>query len=345
MEDENLPKDRWLDVELTPPISSMLTRYLPPVYHHDAKPLGKKKCALSVGMLVRLVSGSTPLIVTEIISHKKKIYVIAKYFTSSNSQFYRDVRDFVTFPTADEEAERLVRNADRYVDMCYGNLTYEDIDLVAQFYNTNSNQQGYTPVSNLYKTLEQPPRYGTKIAETSEGRAVLELRTATGTVIDDFAEDEIERVVAWTFLWNGIHYKAPKDSVVVGDMVSMGGHIDLVKKVNTENENARDIPTTARVVVTKPLLAPESREPVTSDEKAKMTELKDLDQLERSFAEKMVTGSRNNHMIKFALALYDRGMTYPEIKSRVTDFNKKLSNPLSEAEISATILRTIEAEE
>ena len=75
--------------------------------------------------------------------------------------------------------------------------------------------------------------------------------------------------------------------------------------------------------------------------KAEMVELKDLDQLERWFAEKMVMGNRNNHMIKFALALYDGGMTYPEIESRVMGFNKKLSNPLPEAEIGATILRTV----
>ena len=74
---------------------------------------------------------------------------------------------------------------------------------------------------------------------------------------------------------------------------------------------------------------------------AGMTELKDLDQLERWFAEKMVMGNRNNHMIKFALALYDGGLPYADIENRVMNFNKKLNNPLPEPEISATILRTV----
>jgi len=75
--------------------------------------------------------------------------------------------------------------------------------------------------------------------------------------------------------------------------------------------------------------------------KAQMTELKDLNSLERWFAERMVMGNRNNQMIKYALALFDTGMLYPEIETRVTDFNQKIDNPLSDNELQHTILRTI----
>jgi len=67
--------------------------------------------------------------------------------------------------------------------------------------------------------------------------------------------------------------------------------------------------------------------------KSQMTELKDLNSLERWFAERMVMGNRNNQMIKYALALFDAKMLYPEIESRVIEFNKKIDNPLSDNEL------------
>lgn len=38
MEDENLPRDRWLDVEITSPRSSLITRFLPHVYYGEEMP-------------------------------------------------------------------------------------------------------------------------------------------------------------------------------------------------------------------------------------------------------------------------------------------------------------------
>ncbi len=69
--------------------------------------------------------------------------------------------------------------------------------------------------------------------------------------------------------------------------------------------------------------------------------LESLDNLERWFAQRMASGNRNNHMIKYALALYDNGMTITEIETAVKSFNKKLSNPLSETEIDSTVMVTI----
>lgn len=66
-----------------------------------------------------------------------------------------------------------------------------------------------------------------------------------------------------------------------------------------------------------------------------------LDNLERWFAQKMVAGNRNNHMIKFALALVDNGMDLMEVSKQVHAFNKKLNTPLDEDEIDSTILVTV----
>lgn len=70
-------------------------------------------------------------------------------------------------------------------------------------------------------------------------------------------------------------------------------------------------------------------------------ELQSLDNLERWFAQKMVSGNRNNHMIKFALALVDSGMQLMDVSRAVHAFNKKLQDPLSENEIDSTIMVTV----
>jgi len=75
--------------------------------------------------------------------------------------------------------------------------------------------------------------------------------------------------------------------------------------------------------------------------RAQMTQLKDLDNLERWFAERMVMGNRNNQMIKYALALFDNGMPYTEIERRVVEFNNKIDNGLSDHELQNTILRSV----
>jgi hypothetical protein len=75
--------------------------------------------------------------------------------------------------------------------------------------------------------------------------------------------------------------------------------------------------------------------------RAQMNQLKDLDSLERWFAERMVMGNRNNQMIKYALALLDGGVSYVEIERRVIEFNGKIDNGLSDHELQNTILRSV----
>ena len=66
-----------------------------------------------------------------------------------------------------------------------------------------------------------------------------------------------------------------------------------------------------------------------------------LDNLERWFAQRITTGNRNNHMLKFALALVDSGMDFTAVSTQVHAFNKKLNNPLSDNEIDSTIMVSV----
>ena len=75
--------------------------------------------------------------------------------------------------------------------------------------------------------------------------------------------------------------------------------------------------------------------------KQEFQQVQSLDNMERWFAQRMATGSRNNQMIKYALALVDSGMDFHTVSKQVHSFNKKLSNRLSEEEIDSTILVTV----
>jgi hypothetical protein len=69
--------------------------------------------------------------------------------------------------------------------------------------------------------------------------------------------------------------------------------------------------------------------------------LENLDNLERWFAQKIANGNRNNHMIKYALALVDCGMNFVQIQSQVHAFNKKMNDPLSDDELDNTVMVTV----
>lgn len=73
-----------------------------------------------------------------------------------------------------------------------------------------------------------------------------------------------------------------------------------------------------------------------------LKELGSLDAMERWFAHKiMQDGERNNHMIRFALALVDGGMDYTEVENKVIAFDKKLPEPLGVAELRKTVFVTV----
>lgn len=74
--------------------------------------------------------------------------------------------------------------------------------------------------------------------------------------------------------------------------------------------------------------------------KQQSQKLESLDNLERWFAQRIATGNRNNHMVRYALTLVDSGLPFVDVEQMVHAFNKKLNNPLPEDEIDNTVLRT-----
>src|SRR5690606_25445389 len=70
-------------------------------------------------------------------------------------------------------------------------------------------------------------------------------------------------------------------------------------------------------------------------------EIENLSNLERWFAQRIARGNRNNHMLRYALALVDAGMSLVDIQNTVHSFNDKLSDPLRRDEINSTIMKTV----
>ena len=84
--------------------------------------------------------------------------------------------------------------------------------------------------------------------------------------------------------------------------------------------------------------------PKTSRNEQHMSQVQTLgsmDNLERWFAPRMAEGSRNNHMLRFAMVLADSGLDLTTIHQHVMAFNAKLSNPLDEGEIDRTVMTTV----
>jgi hypothetical protein len=72
-----------------------------------------------------------------------------------------------------------------------------------------------------------------------------------------------------------------------------------------------------------------------------MKQIASMDNLERWFAQRIASGNRNNHLLKYAMALYDSGMDLMAVNQALLAFNGKLNNPLSEEEIRSTIMVSI----
>lgn len=70
-------------------------------------------------------------------------------------------------------------------------------------------------------------------------------------------------------------------------------------------------------------------------------EIENLSNLERWFAQRIARGNRNNHMLRYALALVDGGWSLLDIQNAVHSFNDKLAEPLRRDEINSTILKTV----
>lgn len=87
-----------------------------------------------------------------------------------------------------------------------------------------------------------------------------------------------------------------------------------------------------------PFIPRTSRE---AEYKKSQVTLQNLNAIERWFANRMVTGERNNNLAKYGFMLLDNGFTPVEILDKLTQFNSKLDNPLDVSEIETTIIQSI----
>lgn len=87
-----------------------------------------------------------------------------------------------------------------------------------------------------------------------------------------------------------------------------------------------------------PFIPRTSRE---AEYKKSQVTLQNLNAIERWFANRMLTGERNNNLAKYGFMLLDNGFTPVEILDKLTQFNSKLDNPLDVSEIETTIIQSI----
>lgn len=105
------------------------------------------------------------------------------------------------------------------------------------------------------------------------------------------------------------------------------------------NENAEVYTNEGQLIDVLPFIPKTSR---NEEYKERCISLGSMDNIERWFANQMVSGSRNNTLIKYGLMMVDAGLDKTEVKQRLLSFNEKLQNPLDEAEIYQTIFVTID---
>lgn len=74
--------------------------------------------------------------------------------------------------------------------------------------------------------------------------------------------------------------------------------------------------------------------------KESLTDLQQLDNLERWFIRNTGDGNRNNQILRYALILVDAGFDYEPIRQKVNALNEKLSEPIPEQELLGTVMVT-----
>ena len=75
--------------------------------------------------------------------------------------------------------------------------------------------------------------------------------------------------------------------------------------------------------------------------KKEQLSLQSMNNLERWFAQRMVSGDRNNTLAKYGFMLQDSGFKPAEIEHMLLAFNDKLENKLDEQEILSTVMTSI----
>ena len=87
------------------------------------------------------------------------------------------------------------------------------------------------------------------------------------------------------------------------------------------------------------LFIPETKK--QEEQQKRVLDMSSLNNLERWFLLNIDIGNRSNTLIKYAYVLVDSGYTFDAIKASIFAFNSKLKVPLSDDEISSTILISV----
>ena len=87
------------------------------------------------------------------------------------------------------------------------------------------------------------------------------------------------------------------------------------------------------------LFIPETKK--QEEQQKRVLDISSLNNLERWFLLNIDIGNRSNTLIKYAYVLVDSGYTFGAIKASIFAFNSKLKVPLSDDEISSTILISV----
>lgn len=79
------------------------------------------------------------------------------------------------------------------------------------------------------------------------------------------------------------------------------------------------------------------------EREARFKDQRDLDNLERWVLNNTGDGNRNKQLYNFAMVLVEQGLQFTEIGEKVRALNNKLSDKLSDEELQATILKSIQS--
>lgn len=72
-----------------------------------------------------------------------------------------------------------------------------------------------------------------------------------------------------------------------------------------------------------------------------IADLGNLGNLERWFHNNLEKGNRNNNLFRFAVMLYDAGMSYKEMAAKVLELNRVSASPMKTEEVKSTVLKSI----
>ena len=79
------------------------------------------------------------------------------------------------------------------------------------------------------------------------------------------------------------------------------------------------------------------------EREARFKDQKELDNLERWVLNNTGDGNRNKQLYNFAMVLVETGLQFTEIGEKVRSLNNKLMDKLSDEELQATILKSIQS--